>query len=51
MLVDLSQVWPEYKCTVQTGISGVTRLVFRYVGIAGMLYEGCRYMYRYAGLT
>jgi hypothetical protein len=33
---------PTYK--------GVSRPVYRYVGIAGILDEECRRMYRYAGL-
>jgi hypothetical protein len=48
MSVDQSWVWPEYKSIGQTGVS---RPVFKYIGIAGILDEEYRHMYRYAGLT
>jgi hypothetical protein len=38
------------RVSARPAYKGVSRPVFRYVGIAGILDEECRRMYRYAGL-
>jgi hypothetical protein len=44
------RAWPEYKGIGQAGIC-VSRQMFGYVGVAGILTYECRHILRYAGLT
>jgi hypothetical protein len=51
MPVDQGRAWPEYKSIGQGRHICVSRLVFGYAGITGILIEECRHMIRYVGLT
>jgi hypothetical protein len=51
MPIDQGSAWSEYKSIGQARHIRVSRLMFRYTSITGILIEECRHIHRYAGLT